>query len=380
MSTTADSKLEQTIIRQGNKIRGLLSKRPRWKFWKRKSLGGYNPELIKVLGLIHSRLSEISRLIIVKKSNSSALPPDIERHLNEMAQEDLMSFDINSAWEFSDSLRRMTLLLGDDSYLLAQLANEKVRNADESASLKWGRYIDGARLDDLLKVYQDGQVTPAHRAQAIEYLSLVYSGRSNDGRHQRATVNLRRRYLNALTVTLTVLLFLLMLSTYFVSNEHLQFRPADGFMDMAKSLWEFPAKYLFNDPQVRLFIVAAFTGGIGSVLSGFFKLRDKVVGIQDLRSFKAAMWAQPFVGATIGVIFYLLVASGIFSLGAVNASSGKPLSIPWSLLGIYCFFAGFSEPFFLGVVQRVAGEADKQGGAQSAAARGKDNKSEAGGA
>jgi hypothetical protein len=127
---------------------------------------------------------------------------------------------------------------------------------------------------------------------------------------------------------------------------------------------------------VRLFIVAAFTGGIGSVLSGFFKLRDKVVGIHDLRSFKAAMRAQPFVGATIGVVFYLLVASGIFSLGAVKSSPNDPAILPWSLLGIYCFFAGFSEPFFLGVVQRVAGAADKQGKDQSAGGKGKDEKGE----
>jgi hypothetical protein len=369
MSTTADSELEQTILRQENKIRDRLSKRLKWRFWSRP-----NPELIKVLGLIHSRLSEISRLLIVKKSDSSPLNADIERNLNEMAKEDFMSFDINSAWEFSDSLRRMSLLLGDDSYIHAHLANEKLGNADENALLKWDKFIEGAKLEDLLKIYQDRQETPADRRLAIEYLSLVYSARSSFGRHQRAIVNLRERYLNALTFTLTILLILLLLSTFFVSDQSFYFRPANDFKDVVKSIWDFPAKYLLNNFQVRTFMIAALAGGIGSVLSGFFKLRDKVVGIQDLRSFKAAMRAQPFVGATIGVIFYLLVASGIFSLGAVKPSPDNPASLPWQLLGIYCFFAGFSEPFFLGVVQRVAGEADKHGGDQAAGTKGKDDK------
>ena len=371
MSSVADLNLEQTILKQEDKIRNQLSARPRWRFWS-----GHNPELIKVLGLIHSRLSEISRLLILRSSNSSPVIPNIERNLNEMMKEDFRSFDINSAWEFSDSLRRILLMLGDDSYILAHLANEKVGNADENALLKWERFIDGTKLDDLLKAYQEGQVTPNQRGQAIEYLSLVYSARSNFGRHQRAIVNLRERYLNALTFTLTALLILLLLSTFLVTNRDFYFLPIVDFKSVVKSIWDFPAKHLFNDPQVRLFIVAAFTGGIGSVLSGFFKLRDKVVGIHDLRSFKAAMRAQPFVGATIGVVFYLLVLSGIFSLGAVKPSPDGPAILPWSLLGIYCFFAGFSEPFFLGVVQRVAGEADKHGGDQSTGGKGKDDKGE----
>ncbi len=97
------------------------------------------------------------------------------------------------------------------------------------------------------------------------------------------------------------------------------------------------------------------TGALGSTLSGFYRLRDEEGSITALRSFRSAMWAQPFVGAVIRVLLWLLVKSGGVAFGVTNG--GMADNILWANLSIYCFLAGFSEPFFLGVVQRVAGAA-----------------------
>ena len=356
MSTTVEVDLEKSLRRQEDKIRTLLSQTT----WKRR-WRPHDPELIKVLGLIHNRLGEISRLLIERKARPPANHGEIERRLEEMLNEDVTGFGISAAWEFSDSLRRLLLLLADESYIYAHLLNEKKGTADETGALKWGQFLDEDELKSLLKTYDKGEVPEADRRRAVECLSLVYSTRSNFGRGERAVVNMRERYLNGLSLVLLLLLALLLPATFLVANQGFQLQTAQGIMGSLKSVWSFYTQHVPNDPQVRLIIVAALAGGVGSLLSGFFKLRDEVVGIHDLQYFRAVMRAQPFVGATIGVLFYLLIASGIFSLGAVKAEASGLASVPWPLLATYCFFAGFSEPFFLGIVQRVAGTADKRG-------------------
>jgi hypothetical protein len=181
----------------------------------------------------------------------------------------------------------------------------------------------------------------------------------------RASIDLRGIYLINLYRTLFVLLLLLSLGTFFVSEQNYGLHRPDGFKDLLwNSPWNFLVKY-FNNQQVRYFFIAAFAGAIGGVLSGFIKLRDQIKALSDLRSYRAAMQAQPFVGATIGALFYLLIVSGVLGIDIKKADqTGLP---SWSLLAIYCFFAGYSEPFFLRVVQRVAGTADKQSEAKTTA-------------
>ena len=63
------------------------------------------------------------------------------------------------------------------------------------------------------------------------------------------------------------------------------------------------------------------------------------------------MRVQPLIGACSGLILFLVLRTHAVSLGAVSASlSGS---------GLLAFAAGFSEPFFVGIVQRVAVVPDK---------------------
>ena len=85
---------------------------------------------------------------------------------------------------------------------------------------------------------------------------------------------------------------------------------------------------------------------VGSMLAGFIKLRDKLFELDDLRAFVVTNGVQPLVGATSGLVVLLIVESGIIEVGGGNAAQSPGRTL-------LAFAAGFSEPFFLGLVQDV---------------------------
>jgi len=91
---------------------------------------------------------------------------------------------------------------------------------------------------------------------------------------------------------------------------------------------------------------------LGATLSGTMRIRDDLRDLDDLRSFWPAMRVQPLVGATAGLVVLLLMESGALDIG--RDDSGH-----WAGRALLAFAAGFSEPFFLGLVQRVAVVPDK---------------------
>jgi len=325
------------------------------KLWKRN-----HPELQKVYGVIHSHLVELQRLLLLRQADQNAHSKAVEQQMQNVLNEnyrDLSSMNIQAAWEYAATLERFLLLLGDDEYLLTRLVNEEQR--EKKAKLgSWSEYLDPERLSELLGAFKISPVTKEARARAVENLCYLYAERSRYMRHQRAREDLKADYLNRLTFILTILLLLLLQSIYLSAQTN-----TGG---LSKSIGEFLWSLLSLNSRIDLqhqvirnALVAAATGALGSTLSGFYRLRDEQGSITALRSFRSAMWAQPFVGAVIGVVLWLLLKSGIVGLGATTSATVD--NIPWSNLSIYCFLAGFSEPFFLGVVQRVAGAADKDG-------------------
>jgi hypothetical protein len=93
----------------------------------------------------------------------------------------------------------------------------------------------------------------------------------------------------------------------------------------------------------RVILLAALAGGVGAGLSGAFKLRDQVRNINDLRALRPALVVQPLLGAAAGLFLLLVLESGLLSV-----------KLGWAGQGAVAFVAGFSEPFFLGIVNRVA--------------------------
>jgi hypothetical protein len=102
-------------------------------------------------------------------------------------------------------------------------------------------------------------------------------------------------------------------------------------------------------------MLAAVAGATGGTLSGARALRD-ATDIRRARSFQAWWWVQPAVGAAVGLFVYALLNSTVLSLPGSDASVGAEAR--GSAVIVYAFLAGFSEPFVLGVLDRITRAAD----------------------
>jgi hypothetical protein len=104
-------------------------------------------------------------------------------------------------------------------------------------------------------------------------------------------------------------------------------------------------------------------GAVGSVLSRAIKLgkqpqdaatdkktAETPLGIRALISGSRIFYAQLVIGATSALILFLVFHTGLVQIG------GKEELEP-AAYGLLGFLAGFSEPFFIGVLDKVAGEA-----------------------
>ncbi len=98
-------------------------------------------------------------------------------------------------------------------------------------------------------------------------------------------------------------------------------------------------------PIAASILLAALAGALGGTMAGTLKLRDNVSRIGDLRSLRPALYVQPLLGAAAGLILLLAVVGGFLTESPEQG---------WAKYGLLAFAAGFSEPFFLGIVNRVA--------------------------
>jgi hypothetical protein len=321
-----------------------------------------HPELLKVYGIIYNHLIEIQRLMALRRADPPAGFDAVEKqikHVLEKDYEDVRTLNIHAAWELAASLERMLLLLGDANYIRTRLEGEREK-VEKSAPGAWSQYLPIESLTGLLDEYKQA-VTPELGRRAVEHLAFLYAARSAYLRTQRAREELRADYLNRLTAVLALLLLLLLEGMYLATNQAAVARFAQSIWSTLGDVFTLNFRLDLSDQIIRSAIVAALTGAFGSTLSGFYKLRDEAGGIPALRAFRSAMWAQPFVGASVGILLMLLIRSGVIALSTQAGAPAASTDQTWMSLGVFCFLAGFSEPFFLGVVQRVAGAADKKG-------------------
>jgi hypothetical protein len=273
-----------------------------------------SPELVKVIGFVLDEIGEATRLRANRKQIDAALDHELKVTL-EGAHIDTT----DRGWEVLGALKRLNLRLGDHSYIAGLLEYEHTHARDPAHWHTWGEHFDPGELRSLLAAYRSAHVSPSQRATAVEWLASLYKKRAETGRNRRAQAALKELYLKRLAVALLMLLVLLGVS-------------AD--MSSHRSLW-------------REFTLAALAGALGSTLSGVLRLRDHLVKLDELRAFRPAMRVQPLVGASAGALVFMLLSSHAVSVRSLNPAV-------WSSPGLLGFVAGFSEPFFLGLVDRVA--------------------------
>jgi hypothetical protein len=281
--------------------------------------GRTGAELRKVLGVIHAHLSETRRLLGLPTTATPLRDAPAVRELASLVQRDVSTLKIDGAWELAGDLKRLNLRLGDREYMTSRLEYEQRRAAVAGRWHGWNAHFDAHELQLLLNAFKLREPTLAHHARAVDRLTFLYFQREESGRDRRARAELKKLYLTLLAPLLLLMLAGFGLAVNFVTHGR---------------VWE-------------ALVLTACAGGLGSTLSGIFKVRDQLVRLEELRSFGPAMRVQPLIGACAGLIVFLALQSHAVSLGS-TASSG------WAGKGLLAFAAGFSEPFFLGIVQRVA--------------------------
>ena len=98
-------------------------------------------------------------------------------------------------------------------------------------------------------------------------------------------------------------------------------------------------------------VLIAVAGAVGGTVSGTLKLRE-MIRITQFRLLGAGLLVQPFISAAGALFIALVLVGGVVELAGVEGSDTS-----WAVLAAYGFVAGFSEPFWLGVVSKIAGDA-----------------------
>ena len=281
-----------------------------------------DPELRKVLATIQTHLSETRRLLASSQARSTLRNASAERELTAILQQEPTALAVDSAWELAGAVKRLNVQLGDEDFLASRLEFEQGR-ADAHWH-GWNAHFDAGELRELIRAFRSRRPTQTERAQAVDRLTFLYLRRDEAGRDRRARAALKRQYLTRLAPLLLVL-----------------------FVGLGVAV-----NYATKGTFLETILLTACAGALGSTLSGVFKVRDQLVRLDELRGFWPAMRVQPIVGACAGLFVFLILDSHAIQLSAGSSET-------WSGRGVLAFAAGFSEPFFLGIVQKVAVIPDK---------------------
>jgi uncharacterized membrane-anchored protein len=91
-------------------------------------------------------------------------------------------------------------------------------------------------------------------------------------------------------------------------------------------------------------------GATGATVASAFRLRDALARLSALRTFWPAFALQLALGAAAGLFLWTVLESRFVDVG--------PDGEDWAIAVALAFVAGFSEPFVLKTVERIAGGSD----------------------
>lgn len=98
--------------------------------------------------------------------------------------------------------------------------------------------------------------------------------------------------------------------------------------------------------------LCALAGGIGGAVHGARGLRDSQK-LRDTKAYQTWWWVQPFVGASAGLLIVALFTSGVLVLPGTGSADATART---AALIVYAFLAGFSEPWLLGILDRIGAD------------------------
>jgi len=215
-------------------------------------------------------------------------------------------------------------LVATDEYLYVLLDYEFKKREDPEGRVLITELFEQTEILhvlDRLRGAPDAATPPsepkANRCRAEQLLKRLSEVRDEGWTYERALVRLKRNYLMFHAVI--VLFFLVLLGVVIIS--------AGGSV---------------GQPSGQVLLVT-LAGALGSTLAATRKLRDAVVRLNDLVAVIVCAVVQAFIGASLGLVAWLLLKSG--AIGG-DGTAG------WERYGLVAFAAGFSEPFALGLIAR----------------------------
>lgn len=374
-STVADiaRHAERQLYEYLAKVQDTASRVPFTAGWRQR-----DPERLKVLSRLLARVRDVQRLLHranlqsdnlspqnvrdtskTEDTDTSSQPPPedimlrgIAARLERIAHDPpaLKTLDIDAGWELADAFKQDLLYLADDEYLIARLRSESHPSQEKSTDA-WSKHYSDYPPNFIVESIRYGKsrkpggvpsrngATPAEesstnhpppigrrkaRVMAVRRLAFLYDQRAAAGRSGRMVASIRSGYLRRLSLYLAGLLVVLGVMVYVLGE---------------------------GMSSVNEFVAVVFAGALGSMLAGVYKLRDSKGSIGDLRGFDAQFFAMPALGGSAAAVLLLFMRGGLVAIGGVDVSAEKA----WLALAGLGFLAGFSEPFFLGTVERIAG-------------------------
>jgi len=233
--------------------------------------------------------------------------------------------------DHADELEELIPLIADVAYLRTVLAYELTRTdaAITLSTLFPEMELSALRLLSWPCPAVEGRGNPEHagdpdKQQMADRLSLLAKERADRMRHDRLISQLRPAYLVLFAVLMLVLLATIVLAIGLGVHDNM----------LRADTWA----------QVLLVLCA---GALGSVLAAASRLKATL----DIDSFRAAVGftiVQPLLGATFGLVSWLILTAGVVKIGIGTTS--------WATKAAIAFASGFSEPFALGILRRLTAE------------------------
>ena len=283
-------------------------------------------KLISHVAVLRARAERLNSTAPDRDPKSSA-----NRKVSDLLdQEDwCKSVDLSSMHDHADQLEELLPYIAGESYLRTELAYELTRTDEPIRLIK---LLPEAQLCELRRLSSstpsctsaggvDGGDSGEGKRRMADSLSLLARERNGQIRHDRLMTDLRQTYLLFFGVLILGLLLTISLAIGFGTHAN----PASA------------------DTWAQLLLVLS-SGALGSVLASASRLKDQL----DLQSFRGAVrltYIQPLVGATFGLISWLILTSGVVKIA--SASTG------WATQAAIAFASGFSEPFALGILRRL---------------------------
>ena len=330
-SSAADSHdFEQLVSCYAQQLSALLTENP-WAFWTRRwwtfaHWARRDSELQKILARIHGLLHEALRRHsqpggsgrgATEEYGAKGLDQAYQNRIQHLLHPGPDRLTLDAAIELHDLLDRIMIESGDAQYICSEIEGELLWARGSTTWLTWDVMYKRS-IPEAVEAYRSGRtVTPDQLNAARNHLFGFRLARSEDYQVHRARQKMRAKNLRLLALALSPIV---------LSIAWLLAQRSEG-----GSAWEVS--------------LVATLGALGAVMSGTIRARDKLVRGSDLRAFRAGLIAQVLLGAASSLVLLLLFASEILVIAGVASPEGR------AALG---FVAGYSEPFFLEPVARVA--------------------------